>query len=105
MVSGLWVPEMVLGLWVPETRPKSLTYRDAGRSWVLVCRVMSRLLVALVRLAVGSRRSLPYCSTRRLPHSSGPRTCPAEGSARPAGHGTDHSGSGIGGAMRHVLAC
>ena len=44
-------------LWVPETRPWSLTCRDAARSWVLVCRLMYCLFVALVRLAVRSRRS------------------------------------------------
>ena len=44
-------------LWVPETRPWSLTCRDAGRSWVLVYRIIYRLLVGLARLAVRSRRS------------------------------------------------
>ena len=44
-------------LWVPETLPWSLTCRDAGRCSVFVYRIMSRFFVALVRLAVRSRRS------------------------------------------------
>ena len=43
--------------WVPETRPWSLTCRDAGRYRVLVYRISYRFLASLARLTVRSRRS------------------------------------------------
>ena len=43
--------------WVPETRPWSLTCRDAGRCWVLVYRILYRFLASLARLTVRSGRS------------------------------------------------
>ena len=47
----------LLALWVPETRPWSLTCRDAGRCWVLVYRILYRFLASLARLTVRSGRS------------------------------------------------
>ena len=42
---------------VMETRPWSLTCRDAGRCWVLVYRILYRFLASLARLTVRSGRS------------------------------------------------
>ena len=57
-MGGLRGPQSeARSLWVPETRPWSLTCRDAGRCWVLVYRILYRFLASLARLTVRSGRS------------------------------------------------